>query len=141
MGDVLFKPTLAAVEQFRPTFDEALSYFVASNNACPEDKGFAIKGWTSVRFENAGVILRERQHSQWGTTFSQHLKEMKSRWNTPLDTCLMKWERCESTSTTRQCRRPFEALSYTSGIRRLGIAKVRMKASRPKSRPNSSGLR
>ena len=25
MGDVLFKPTLAAVEQFRPTFDEALS--------------------------------------------------------------------------------------------------------------------
>ena len=56
---VLFKPTLAAVEQFRPTFDQALSYFVGSNNACPEDKGFAIKGWTKVRFENADIILHE----------------------------------------------------------------------------------
>ena len=35
----IFKPTLA-IDQFRPTFDTALSYFVASNNACPEDKGF-----------------------------------------------------------------------------------------------------
>ena len=69
MGDVLFKPTLAAVEQFRPTFDEALSYFVASNNACPEDKGFAIKGWTNVRFENAGVILRETTALAMGNYF------------------------------------------------------------------------
>merc|ERR1719389_1210041 len=53
---VLFKPTLAAEEQFRSTFDKALSYFVASNNACPEDKGFAIKGWTAVRFENVDII-------------------------------------------------------------------------------------
>merc|ERR1719375_280988 len=53
---VLFKPTLAAEEQFRSTFDEALSYFVASNDACPEDKGFAIKGWTAVRFENVDII-------------------------------------------------------------------------------------
>ena len=57
MGPVLFKPTLAAIDQFRPTFDAALSYFVASNNACPEDKGFAIKGWTNVRFENSDVII------------------------------------------------------------------------------------
>ena len=59
----------AAVEQFRPTFDEALSYFVASNNACPEDKGFAIKGWTNVRFENAGVILRETTALAMGNYF------------------------------------------------------------------------
>merc|ERR1719472_687131 len=56
LSPVLFKPTLAAEEQFRPTFDKALSYFVASNNACPEDGGFAIKGWTAVRFENADII-------------------------------------------------------------------------------------
>ena len=54
---VLFKPTLAAIEQFRPNFESALSYFVASNNECPEDKGFAIKGWTKVRFENSDVII------------------------------------------------------------------------------------
>ena len=53
---VLFKPTLAAEVQFRPTFALALSYFVATNNACPEDKGFAIKGWTAVRFENVGIL-------------------------------------------------------------------------------------
>tara|TARA_B100000214_G_scaffold115640_1_gene81680 strand:+ start:51 stop:524 length:474 start_codon:yes stop_codon:yes gene_type:complete len=56
---VLFKPTLAVIEQFRPTFDSALSYFVASNNVCPEDKGFAIKGWTKVRFENTDIIVQE----------------------------------------------------------------------------------
>ena len=56
---VLFKPTLAVTEQFRPTFDSALSYFVASNNVCPEDKGFAIKGWTNVRFENTEIIVQE----------------------------------------------------------------------------------
>merc|ERR1719326_876920 len=54
---VLFKPTLAAEEQFRPTFDKALSYFVASNNECPEDKGFAIKGWTAVRFEGDIITI------------------------------------------------------------------------------------
>ena len=59
VSPVLFKPTLAAVEQFRPTFEQALSYFVASNNACPEDKGFAIKGWTKVRFENSDIVLEE----------------------------------------------------------------------------------
>ena len=56
---VLFKPTLAVIEPFRPTFDSALSYFVASNNVCPEDKGFAIKGWTNVRFENTAIIVQE----------------------------------------------------------------------------------
>ena len=46
IGPVMVKPTLAALDQFRPTSESALSYFVASNNACPEDEGFAIKGWT-----------------------------------------------------------------------------------------------
>merc|ERR1719424_1973918 len=57
MTPVLFKPTLAAEQQFRSTFEGALSYFVATNNAAPEDKGFAIKGWTAVRFVNVDVII------------------------------------------------------------------------------------
>ncbi|MBD2841986.1 phosphoribosyl-AMP cyclohydrolase [Erythrobacter sp. KMU-140] len=52
---VLFKPTLASVEQFRPSFDGALSYFVGGNPSYPEDKGFAITPWTSVRWQNAGI--------------------------------------------------------------------------------------
>merc|ERR1719299_232932 len=69
LSPVLFKPTLAAEEQFRPTFDKALSYFVASNNACPEDAGFAIKGWTAVRFENAGIITAGSVGSAMGNYF------------------------------------------------------------------------
>lgn len=56
MGKVLFKPTLAADKQFRNSFDAALSYFVGDNATYPEDKGFAIKPWTNVRWENAGII-------------------------------------------------------------------------------------
>ena len=52
---VLFKPTLARVTQFRTSFDAALSYFVGGNPTYAEDKGFAIKPWTSVRWENAGI--------------------------------------------------------------------------------------
>jgi hypothetical protein len=69
LSTVLFKPTLAAVEQFRPTFEQALSYFVASNNACPEDTGFAIKGWTKVRFENTDIILNESSGLAMGNYF------------------------------------------------------------------------
>ena len=69
ISKVLFKPTLAAVEQFRPDFESALSYFVASNDACPEDKGFAIKGWTKVRFENSDVILSEESAVAMGNYF------------------------------------------------------------------------
>ena len=53
---VLFKPTLASVEQFRPTFDSALSYFVGQNPSFPEDKGFAIRPWSKVRWKNEGIV-------------------------------------------------------------------------------------
>lgn len=59
LGPVLFKPTKAADQQFRGTPEEALSYFVATNKACPEDKGFAIQPWTKVRFENTGMVVNE----------------------------------------------------------------------------------
>lgn len=52
---VLFKPTLAAEDQFRGTFDEALSYFVGGSIA--EDGGFAIAPYTNVRWENEGTII------------------------------------------------------------------------------------
>ena len=56
-GSVLFKPTKAAKEQFRPDFAQALSYFVATNEACKEDGGFAINPWTKVRFENHDILF------------------------------------------------------------------------------------
>ena len=66
---VLFKPTLAAEVQFRSTFEGALSYFVATNNVCPEDGGFAIKGWTAVRFENVDILTSGNTASAMGNYF------------------------------------------------------------------------
>ncbi|MEM9492780.1 MAG: phosphoribosyl-AMP cyclohydrolase [Myxococcota bacterium] len=51
--DVMFKPTLAAEDQFRENSEEALSYFIG--RAGTEDSGFAIKGWTKVRWENNAI--------------------------------------------------------------------------------------
>ncbi|MEM7084408.1 MAG: phosphoribosyl-AMP cyclohydrolase [Pseudomonadota bacterium] len=53
-SEVLFKPTLAADVQFRETFGGALSYFVGGEIA--EDKGFAIKPWSKVRFGEQQII-------------------------------------------------------------------------------------
>ena len=39
-----------------PSFDAALSYFVGGNDAYEEDKGFAIKPYTNVKFDNVGII-------------------------------------------------------------------------------------
>ena len=66
---VLFKPTLAAEKQFRTTFEEALSYFIGANNACPEDRGFAIKGWTAVRFENVDILVEGKVGMAMGNYF------------------------------------------------------------------------
>lgn len=69
-GNVVFKPTKCAIEQFRPTKSEALSYFIAGENrACKEDGGFAIAPWTNVRFENAGMILEEDRAIAMGNYF------------------------------------------------------------------------
>ncbi len=54
-SEILFKPTLAAEQQFRGEFDEALSYFVRGSIA--EDGGFAIAPYTNVRWENEGTLL------------------------------------------------------------------------------------
>jgi len=54
-SDVLFKPTLAADDQFRETFDEALSYFVGGD--IKEDGGFAIKPWKDARFDGKQHIV------------------------------------------------------------------------------------
>ena len=62
-SNVLFKPTLASVNQFRPTANGALSYFVGNSNVAngyAEDGGFAInggKGWSAAVFENHQIEI------------------------------------------------------------------------------------
>ena len=52
---ILFKPTLAAEDQFRESNEEALSYFVGTEGT--EDGGFAIAPYSNVRWENNGTII------------------------------------------------------------------------------------
>jgi len=61
---VLFKPTKATNHPFRPTPEEAMSYFVGGTNVpdgyTPEDGGFAINGgsgWSAVEFINSSIYL------------------------------------------------------------------------------------
>lgn len=55
-GTVLFKPTLAYGDQtFRLDKKGAAAYFIGGDADFPNDKGFALKPWTKVRFDNAGV--------------------------------------------------------------------------------------
>lgn len=54
-GKVFFKPTLAYGDQtFRNDKKGALAYFVGGDPDYPNDKGFALKPWVKVRYDNAG---------------------------------------------------------------------------------------
>ena len=66
---ILFKPTLASQFQFRHTEDEIISYFIGNNPKIKEDKGFAMRPWTEVRFENAGMITESERAIVMGNYF------------------------------------------------------------------------
>lgn len=52
-GTVFFKPTLAfGPNTFRKTAKGTLAYFVGGDKDFPEDKGFALKPWVKVRYDN-----------------------------------------------------------------------------------------
>jgi hypothetical protein len=53
----LFKPTRAAMRQFRTTRDEALSYFIGG--VVSEDSGFALRPWSRVRFGETSIVIHE----------------------------------------------------------------------------------
>jgi len=63
-SNVLFKPTKAAEFQFRPTGEDAMSYFVgcdAVEKGYKEDGGFAInggKGWKDCVYDNHQIELK-----------------------------------------------------------------------------------
>ena len=58
LGPIQFKPTLASEQPFRPDLEGTLSYFVSGNNKYKEDKGFALKPWSKVRFDNHTVKMQ-----------------------------------------------------------------------------------
>ena len=64
-GPVAFKPTLTTNPQtFRPTKAGALAYFVGGDPNFPNDKGFAIKPWSTCKVRNQIIQL----HGMFATT-------------------------------------------------------------------------
>ncbi|MFP8833805.1 hypothetical protein ACLIJR_06000 [Hydrogenophaga sp. XSHU_21] len=58
MGPVLFKPTLTVNPQtFRTTRAGALAYFVGGDPAFAADTGFALKGWSQCKVDNAALFI------------------------------------------------------------------------------------
>ena len=75
-GKILFKPTKASEEQFRPNLDMALSYFIGGEDSfCKEDQGFAMKPWIKVSFENSGFIFEKNRAIAMGNYFFTDLNE------------------------------------------------------------------
>lgn len=68
-GSLLFCPTKAAEIQFRNQLESAVSYFVGNNASFPEDAGFALEPWTSVRFDNTGIVIRGETGLAMGNYF------------------------------------------------------------------------
>jgi len=74
-SNVLFKPTKAAKYPFRPSAEEAMSYFVGEQNVkdgYKEDGGFAInggKGWKDVVFDNHQIELLGNTAIAMGTYY------------------------------------------------------------------------
>mmetsp|Transcript_105171 Transcript_105171/g.292907 ORF Transcript_105171/g.292907 Transcript_105171/m.292907 type:complete len:220 (+) Transcript_105171:1-660(+) len=66
---VLFKPVTAAEKQFRLSFEETVSYFVGRPKLFPQDYGFALRPWTSVRWENADILLHGNTAMAMGTQY------------------------------------------------------------------------
>lgn len=56
---IQFKPTIAYLSAFRNDFEGTLSYYVSGNERYSEDKGFALKKWKKITFENNSVIKYE----------------------------------------------------------------------------------
>ncbi len=70
---VLFKPTKASEKQFRPTANDAMSYFVGHDSVIDgykEDQGFAInakKGFSRVVFDNHQIDCHDQVAIAMGT--------------------------------------------------------------------------
>ena len=71
ISNVLFKPTLASKNQFRYTFEDALSYFIGGS--IKEDKGFALKPWNNIRFGEKKIVIMDQIAFAMGNYYFQSI--------------------------------------------------------------------
>ena len=76
ISNVLFKPTFASQNQFRNSFEDALSYFVGGN--IEEDNGFAIKPWFKIRFSENRIIISHDNAIAMGNYYFTSVEDKKN---------------------------------------------------------------
>ena len=73
---MLFKPTFASQNQFRNSFEDALSYFVGGN--IEEDNGFAIKPWFKIRFSENKIVNSRDNAIAMGNYYFTSVEDKKN---------------------------------------------------------------
>ena len=76
ISNVLFKPTFASQNQFRNSFEDALSYFVGGN--IKEDNGFAIKPWFKIRFSENKIVISHDNAIAMGNYYFTSVEDKKN---------------------------------------------------------------
>ena len=76
ISNVLFKPTFASQNQFRNSFEDALSYFVGGN--IEEDNGFAIKPWFKIRFSKNKIVISRDNAIAMGNYYFTSVEDKKN---------------------------------------------------------------
>ena len=76
ISNVLFKPTFASQNQFRNSFEDALSYFVGGN--IEEDNGFAIKPWFKIRFSENKIVIAHDNAIAMGNYYFTSVEDKKN---------------------------------------------------------------
>ena len=76
ISNVLFKPTFASQNQFRNSFEDALSYFVGGN--IEEDNGFAIKPWFKIRFSENKIVISHDSAIAMGNYYFTSVEDKKN---------------------------------------------------------------
>ena len=56
--------------------EEFISYFLGQNKICIEDKGFAIKNWKSIKFENYKIIEHHNYLLSMGNYFFENQEKI-----------------------------------------------------------------
>ena len=76
ISNVLFKPTFASQNQFRNSFEDALSYFIGGN--IEEDNGFAIKPWFKIRFSENKIVISHDSAIAMGNYYFTSVEDKKN---------------------------------------------------------------
>jgi len=105
-SNVLFKPTKASEQKFRPTANDAMSYFVGHDaviSGYKEDQGFAINAKKGF-LRSTSIITRSTVTVTWHTPWVPMSSRVPppvrfQKSSTPSDTSVTTMERCASVYT------------------------------------------